>query len=62
MPRDKPMEITLHFHLFEITLHRNKEYDEHSLIATVTSQNMNSVFPLHEVPDPYFLERGREKI
>lgn len=56
------MEITLHFNLFEITLHRNKEYDEHSLIATVTSQNVNSVFPLHEVPDPYFLEQGREKI
>lgn len=25
-------EITPHSHVFEITLHRNKEYDEHSLI------------------------------
>lgn len=53
-----------YFHLFAITLHRNKEYDEHSLIKNyshshITSQNMNSFFPLQKVLHPYFLEQGK---
>lgn len=33
--------ISRYFHLFEITLHRNKEYDEHSLIKNYSHSHIS---------------------
>lgn len=46
MARSKTMEFTPSgiFHLFEITLHRKKEYDEHSLITNYSHSHITSQY------------------